>query len=112
MNKKKFYIYQEDLIRYMVSQEPWTISQLVEDLNKRYSQEDMQKLRTDTITNYLHAKGYLTIDDRNRKRPTQKGRLLGIKVDRITDTEGKEYKVNLYNARAKKYILDNLYEMI
>ena len=54
MNKKKFYIYQEDLIRYMVSQEPWTISQLVEDLNKRYSQEDMQKLRTDTITNYLH----------------------------------------------------------
>ena len=73
MNKKKFYIYQEDLIRYMVSQEPWTISQLVEDLNKRYSQEDMQKLRTDTITNYLHAKGYLTVDDKNRKRPTQKG---------------------------------------
>ena len=29
----------------MVSQEPWTISQLVEDLNQRYSQEDMQQIQ-------------------------------------------------------------------
>ena len=112
MSKRKFYVYQEDLIRYKVSREFSTISQLVEDLNKRYSQKGMQKLRTDTITNYLYVMGYLFVDDKNRKRPTKKGKLLGIKVDRIIDKERKEYEVNLYNERAQKYILDNLYEML
>ena len=46
MNKRNFYIYQEDLIRYEVSQKPLAISQLVEDLNKKYGQENMRKLRT------------------------------------------------------------------
>jgi len=112
MNKRNFYIYQEDLIRYEVSQKPLTISQLVEDLNKKYGQENMKKLRTDTITNYLNVMGYLVVDNKNRKRPTQKGRLLGIEVGCIIDKEGKKHEVNLYNERAQKYILDNLYEMI
>ena len=80
MNKRNFYIYQEDLIRYEVSQKPLAISQLVEDLNKKYGQENMRKLRTDIITNYLNVMGYLVVDNKNRKRPTQKGRLLGIEV--------------------------------
>lgn len=61
MKKKKFYVYQEDLIRYKVGMEKITISKLVEDLNSKFSQEDMQKLRTETITNYLTLNGYLTI---------------------------------------------------
>lgn len=112
MCKKKFYIYQEDLIRYEISHVPWTISQLVDDLNQKYGQDDMKKLRTETITNYLCTKGYLTVDDKNRKRPTKKGRLLGITVGHTIGNDGKDYEVNLYNLRAKKYILDNLYEMI
>lgn len=112
MSKKKFYVYQEDLIRHEISYRPLTISQFVEELNQKYGQEDMKRLRTDTITNYLCTKKYLTINERNRKRPTTKGLLLGIRVGYCTDKKGKKYEVNLYNARAQKYILDNLYEMI
>ena len=104
MNKKDFYIYQEDLIRYKISQSNITISQLVEDLNKYYCQENMQKLRTEKITNYLSAKGYLFLNEEMKKRPTLKGKLLGIEVERITQKNGQLYEVNLYNERAKKYI--------
>lgn len=111
MSKRKFYIYQEELIRYKVSTESITISQLVRDLNDRYCKEDMVKLRTETITNYLSDKGYLFLED-NKKRPTFKGKLLGIEVGCITDRNGQTHEVNLYNERAQKYVLDNLYEMI
>lgn len=112
MAKKKFYVYQEDLIRYRFLQATVTISQLVEDLNKKYSQEDMQNLRTETITNYLTANGYLTVSDTGKKRPTFKGKILGIEVGHIIDKSGQEIEVNLYNNKAQKFILDNLYEMI
>lgn len=112
MGKRKFYIYQEDLIRYSVGRETVTISQMVEDLNEKFSQEDMQKLRTETITNYLTVNGYLTIIDTGKKRPTFKGKILGIEVGHITDKNGQELEVNLYNNRAQKFILDNLYEML
>ena len=112
MKKKKFYVYQEDLIRYKIDMEKVTISKLVEDLNSKFSQENMQKLRTETITNYLMLNGYLTIIDSDQKRPTLKGKLLGIEVGMITDKRGQEIEVNLYNERMQNYILDNLYEMI
>ena len=112
MAKRKFYVYQEDLIRYKLVQETVTISQLVEELNKKYSQDDMQKLRTETITNYLTNNGYLVVNDNGKKRPTFKGKILGIEVGYITDKVGQEIEVNMYNDRAQKFILDNLYEMI
>lgn len=62
MKKKKFYIYQEDLIRYEIGQELLTISQFVDNLNKRYCTENMKKLRTDSITNFLCIKGYLIVN--------------------------------------------------
>ncbi len=67
MAKRKFYVYQEDLIRYKIVQETVTISQLVEDLNKKYSQDDMQKLRTETITNYLKETNINYSDWKKRK---------------------------------------------
>ena len=112
MKKKKFYVYQVDLIKYRFGQEKVTISRLVEDINKKFSREDMQKLRTETITNYLMMNGYLSITDSDKKRPTLKGKLLGIEVGMITDKRGQEIEANIYNERAQKYILDNLYEMI
>ena len=112
MKKKEFYVYQEDLIRYRVKYEKVTITQLVEVLNAMFSQEDMKRLRTEIITNYLTTNGYLTITDSDKKRPTFKGKLLGIDVGVITDKTGREVEVNLYNEKAQNYILDNLYEMI
>lgn len=112
MIKKKFYLYQEDLIKYKIDIKNITISKLVEDLNSKFGRDDMQKLRTETITNYLTANRYLFITESDKKRPTLKGKLLGIEVGIITDKRGQEIEVDLYNERAQNYILDNLYEMI
>lgn len=113
MEKKRFYIYQEDLIRYEIHKGSVVpISQLVEDLNIKYCTEDMKKLRTTVVTDFLQAQGFLFIDEVGRKRPTRKGNILGINVGYMSDDTGKKYQVNLYNERAQKYILDNLYDIL
>ena len=66
MIKKKFYLYQEDLIKYKIDIKNITISKLVEDLNSKFGRDDMQKLRTETITNYLTANRYLFIRNNYR----------------------------------------------
>ena len=112
MAKKKFYIYQEDLIKYRFANNNVIISQLVMDLNEKFCQEGMRKLRTEIVTNYLIDNGYLIDDGTGKKRPTFKGEILGIKVGHIIDKKGQEIEVNLYNERAQNFILDNLYEMM
>ncbi len=109
MEKKNFYIYQEDLVRYEVNGKEKTISQFVSEINKQYCRSDMKKLMTKRITDYLIAKGYL---DKNDRTPTSKGKLLGIKMDEVVDKNGEVREVNFYNVRAQKYLLDNLYEII
>ena len=111
MGKKEFYIYKEDLIQYAKQQDLVRISQLVEDLNNKYCTDDMKKMRTTKITNYLLRQGYLYLYE-ERKCPTTKGKMIGIQTGWITDKSGKEIKVNLYNLRAQQYILDNFYNII
>jgi len=112
MQKRDFYIYQEDLIKYSVTKENVTISKLVEDLNVKYCENDMRRLRTETITNFLIKQGYLFRDKNARKRPTLKGKILGIEVGYILDEDGNKYLTNLYTMKAQKYIIDNIYDMI
>lgn len=111
MDKKEFYVYQEDLIRYEINKDLATISQLVGELNLKYCMEDMKKLRTTQITNFLKSQGYLYLDETGRKRPTRKGNILGINVGYISDEMENKYQVNFYNKRAQGYILDNLYDV-
>ncbi|MEQ3194006.1 hypothetical protein AAA173_26945 [Enterocloster aldenensis] len=112
MEKRKFYIYQEDLIRYVIKEDYTIISRLVQDLNNKYCEEGMKRLRTQSITDYLVVKGYLVVGESGKKIPTKKGELLGIKQEYIIDEKGEKHKVNLYNRRAQEYILDNLYKII
>lgn len=112
MQKKEFYIYQEDLIKYEIQKEFVSISQLVEDINIKYCDEDMKKLRTTAITDFLQSQGYLFVNETGRKRPTRKGKILGISQGFILDETENKYQVNLYNERAQRYILDNLYDII
>ena len=112
MEKRKFYIYQEDLIRYVIKEDYTIISRLVQDFNNKYCEEGMKRLRTQSITDYLVVKGYLVVGESGKKIPTKKGELLGIKQEYIIDEKGEKHKVNLYNRRAQEYILDNLYKII
>ena len=105
MSKEQFYIYQEDLIQFSFREEYLSITEMVVRLNEKFCKEGMKKLRTETITNHLQKKGFLFLDSDGRKRPSQKGKLLGIAVKQ---KEGKDYFVNQYNRRAQKYILNQL----
>lgn len=51
------------------------------------------------------------MNEEGYKRPTIKGKVLGISVEKIVK-ENKEYMVNQYNRRAQSYVLDMLYDMI
>lgn len=112
MQKRNFYIYQEDLIKYEIKEESVTISKLVEDLNNRYCEDDMRKLRTEIITDFLLRKGYLYRDEDMHKRPSLKGKILGIKIENIFREKGNKYVVNVYNARAQRYIIDHIYDIL
>ena len=81
MGKKEFYIYQEDLIKYKESQVPVNLSKFVKDLNIKFCEEDMKKLRTEKITTFLVERGYLLEGEERYRRPTTKGKLLGIFTD-------------------------------
>ena len=112
MGKKQFYIYQEDLIKYKESQVPVNLSKFVKDLNIKFCEEDMKKLRTEKITTFLVERGYLLEGEERYRRPTTKGKLLGIFTDNILDKTGQERLVNFYTSKAQRYILDNMYEIL
>lgn len=112
MKKKKFYIYQEDLIQYQINRDYITISQMVNELNLKFCQDNMKKLRSEVITDFLVENGFLVLNTNKRKIPTKKGEILGIKYKKYIDLNGIEYEINMYNKRAQKFILDNLYEII
>lgn len=112
MKKKKFYIYQEDLIQYQINRDYITISQMVNELNLKFCQDNMKKLRSEVITDFLVENGFLVLNTNKRKIPTKKGEILGIKYKKYIDLNGIEYEINMYNKRAQKFILDNFYEII
>ncbi len=112
MKKKEFYIYQEDLIQYQIKRDYITISQMVNELNLKFCQNNMKKLRSEVITDFLVENGFLVLNTNKRKVPTKKGEILGIKYKKYIEKNAVEYEMNMYNKRAQKFILDNLYEII
>ena len=50
---------------------------------KNIEKEDMKKLRTEKITTFLVERGYLLEGEERYRRPTTKGKLLGIFTDNI-----------------------------
>ncbi len=105
MKKRKFFIYQEDLIKFSFDEELLSISQIVETINSTFCHSDMKKIRAEEITNLLFEQGFLFVDEDGKMRPTKKGVFLGISP--IEDEEG-NYYINYYNKRAQNYILNHL----
>ena len=110
MKKRKFYIFQEELIKMEIDRNGVCITDLVRMLNM-YAMSDMKKLRTTQITDYLVRKGYLQEECGNR-RPTKRGAWLGITVQERKNENKEVYWLNMYGEKAQRYIYDHLYEMI
>lgn len=111
MRKRKFYIYQEELIKIEIDTCGICVTELVQKLNQHIT-PNMKKLRTTQITDYLIKKGYLQEKENGDRRPTKRGELLGIVIAERENEKNEIYTINIYKEQAQKYIYDHLYDML
>ncbi len=111
VRKSKFYASSEDLSNYNYSNEPIYVSIIADRINECFQKENMRKLSTTTISNWLVTKGYLVVytreDGRVSKKPTSLGDEIGIKSIYKDGLRG-PYMINTYNINAQKFIIDNI----
>ena len=110
-NKKiPFNIKKEEINKYKYSEEDLTISKIVKKINELRPSDNMTKLKATDVCNWLISIGLMmegTLYDKKVKRPTEKGKLIGMYVEhRIGTTMG--YDVILYKKGAQKFIIDNI----
>lgn len=112
--KIPFNITKEEISKYKYSEEDLTISKIVKKINELRTNENMTKLKATDVCNWLISVGLMiegTLYDKKVKRPTEKGKLIGMYVEhRIGTTMG--YDVILYKRGAQKFIIDNIEKII
>ena len=91
----------EERRQYPFGDWPATVSVIAQRLNELVDLNNMQKLKTTSITAFLMQSG-----SRN-KRPTEAGRQLGISTT-VRSGQNGEYTAVIYSREAQQFILDNL----
>ena len=102
-----------DLSGFEFSEKPIPVSAIAEGINA-LKPEDMKKLKTTALTNWLVDLGMLSIvqiNGKNHKRPTSAGEEVGISLEQRDGQYGVYYVV-LYNESAQHFIVDNLSAVI
>lgn len=92
-----------------LSQTPVSVSVIASSINE-LKPDDMKKLKATAITNWLvdiKMLELVTINNRNVKRPTAEGRMIGITDEQRQGQYG-SYTVVCYNEDAQRFIIDNL----
>ena len=110
--KREFYIYQEELVGFKLSDDTLTLSEYVKILNDTFCEPDMKKMRVEKVISYLIAHRFLKRNDRNMLVPTIKGKLFGIFQEERVCRSGDRYIVNIYPNCVLKYLTDNIYSII
>lgn len=103
-----------DLSQFVFSEKPITVSVLVGQINE-LKPPAMKKLKVTAVTNWLADHGFLrveTINNKNRKRPTQQGVNLGLVERENINEAGIKYFTVLYTPQAQQFILDNLASIV
>ena len=110
--KAPFYISAEEISRFKPSQKPISASEIAKRINSLASPENCVKLRYGDIAVWLIKIGMLMeqtdIDGKTVKRPTDKGRDLGISIENRIGMSGNRYTVVVYNQEAQQFIVDNI----
>jgi len=109
--KSSFSITREQLARYSFSETPISVSEIVKKINALIDRDQMKQLTYRQINGWLLSIDALvvqtTYSGRSQKRPTEKGRQIGITLDTRNGMNG-EYQVVVYNKEAQIFILDNI----
>lgn len=103
-----------DLSQFVFSEKPITVSVLVGKINE-LKPPAMKKLKVTAVTNWLADHSFLrveTVNNKNRKRPTQQGVNLGLIERENTNEVGIKYYSVVYEPKAQQFIVDNLAAII
>lgn len=109
--KKPFALSLEERKAFVFSDTPIAISEIVKRINNLVTDDNMAKLTTPTITNWLVGINILVneinANGKTVKRPSPQGMSLGIHVEGRISING-PYSVVVYNREAQQFIVDNL----
>lgn len=112
--KKPFSISQNEISRFKISNGEITISAIVRKLNELKNDENMVKLTSKPITQWLLNCDFLQEVEENGKtvkRPTESGKSMGMSVRRMITDYG-FFNAVVYNSKAQQFLLDNLLSIL
>jgi len=96
---------------FSVSETPIPVSEIARRINEYINDENMTKLKYQSITSFLiqgrFLREVLQENGKIAKHPTPEGKLLGITLEERRGEYG-SYYVTLYDADAQRYIIDNI----
>lgn len=105
-----FTITQEQLSKFEFSDNPLFISEISKRVNALIDPIYVKELKVTSFTNWLVSIDLLnivTINYKNKKLPTEKGKSIGIFSEQRVGQYG-TYEAVLYNRNAQQFIIDNL----
>ena len=109
--KEPFSVLPEQLMQYRFPPEPRTVSQFVQAVNDTVDLTRVRSLRVRDVTEWLTEQGLLedveTPDGRKLRRPTEKGKELGMIAAERTGRNGRYIAVT-YDRSAQTYLLDHM----
>ena len=101
----------EQRAQYTCTGEPIGVSELAKRISELSGNEDMQRLKYNSIRSWLLEAGFLyetEADGKYTLRPTAQGLRSGILVETRTSQIRGRYEVVLYDAQIQQLIMDNL----
>ena len=114
--KQTFFLTEEAKKRVKVSDEAISVSAFTYRLNEEIESRIMKKLKATEITGWLCNKGYLKKAEsemgHSSMKVTIEGESVGILQETKMSDRGNTYSVNLYDAKAQNFILENLEKIV
>lgn len=100
-----------EILKHFRYQEDKTISHLLDQIHAPAEGLDIKKISPQTITGWLKAAGYLTVEYCQEVRkesamPTEKGRALGIYTE-VRTYGANSYVTVIYNRQAQEFLVMN-----
>lgn len=115
--KNKAFLPEEEYTNswFEFSLRPITIEKIIKQINENAHVIDISNVSKVKLKNWLIRSGFLyrsvDCEGNSKTLPTEKGVRLGISVKKIKWTNG-SYDAVLYNAKAQKFIIDNIFKII
>ncbi len=106
-----FAIADEQISRFEFSENPIALSEIAKRINALVDNENMKKLTYNHLADWLMSIDMLEYaqkgDGSTTKYPTEKGKHMGIAVEKRQGMRG-EYLTVVYNKQAQQFIIDNM----